>query len=837
MEKEGLVKWFSELSNKDISIAGGKGASLAEMYNFKFPIPPGFVITAQAYAYFIEHAGLKQEIDSILEHLDIEDTKVLQKASEKIRSLIENAKLPKDLEEEIIEAYDILDVDKQSLENVHGHAKGILKNSHEPPFVAVRSSATTEDLADASFAGQQDSYVNVKGHVELIRKVKQCFSSLFNARAIYYRIKKGFGNSSYLAVVVQKMIDSDKSGVMFSRNPVKHDNNVVIEAVWGLGEGIVSGRIKPDHYMVGRDDETIKETKVNEKKSAIVRDSSGKTTVVKLTSDRATQQVLSNYEIKRLASYGMELEKHYGKPQDIEFCISKGELFIVQSRPITTLHKEQQHQAASIGSVLLSGLGASPGVGTGPVKIIHDESELSKVMKGDVLVTEMTNPDMVIAMERASAIVTNEGGITSHAAIVSREMGIPAVVGTGSATETLHDGQMITVDGNIGKVLEGKGETKEVEILPVVPTKTKIKVIVDLPEYAERAALSKATSVGLVRLEGIIGRSGKHPLHFVNHNKINDYIEVVYKGLHTIATPFKEIWVRTSDIRSDEYRNLEGSPKLNEGNPMLGDHGIRYSLKHPEILKAEISAAFRVANTFPDKKIGIMMPQVISVDEVRRTKELARELGIPSNVVLGIMVETPAAVQIINELCEEGINFISFGTNDLTQYTLALDRNNTEVQDLYTEMHPAVLNSLRYVIRKCRKYGVESSLCGQAGSREDMARFLVGEGIDSISVNADAAHKVSSLIAEIEKEQKKEERKEESASASPPPLEMQAQPVRAFAYNSDDIEDVVIHELEKSEYSPSGAEKNDIPLLNDAMSAEEEKPVNELREDRTVNVF
>ncbi|MBX4212652.1 phosphoenolpyruvate synthase, partial [Candidatus Pacearchaeota archaeon] len=372
--------------------------------------------------------------------IDINDTDELQAGSEKIRKLVESAKIPKEMEEEIVEAYDILDVDKQSLEHVHGKALGILKNSHEPPFVAVRSSATTEDLADASFAGQQDSYVNVKGHIELVRRVKQCFSSLFNARAIYYRIKKGFTKPSYLAVVVQRMIDSDKSGVIFSKNPVKNDDTVVIEAVWGLGEGIVSGRIKPDHYLVARDDSgEIKETKVNEKKSAIVRDSSGRTVVVNLTSERANQQVLNTYEIKRLAAYALQLEKHYGKPQDIEFAISKGEIYIVQSRPITTLHKEQHHKEIE-GSILLSGLGASPGVGSGPVKIIHSASELNSVKKGDVLVTEMTNPDMVIAMERASAIVTNEGGITSHAAIVSREMGIPAVVGTGNATEALQDG-------------------------------------------------------------------------------------------------------------------------------------------------------------------------------------------------------------------------------------------------------------------------------------------------------------------------------------------------------------------------------------------------------------
>ena len=820
-----LVKWFSELTNKDVSIAGGKGASLAEMYNNKLPVPPGFVITAQAYQYFMEKSGLVNEIKEILSNLDIDDTEALNEATENIRQKIKDSKMPKELSDAIIEAYDILDVDKQKMYHAGHGALEILKTSHEPPFVAVRSSATTEDLESASFAGQQDSFLNVKGNKELLEKVKACFASLFTARATYYRQKKGFPHDkSYLAVVIQRMIDSEKSGVIFSQNPVKNDNTIVIESVWGLGEGIVSGQIKPDHYVVAGNLEQfdIKETSISEKKIAIVRNSSGKNETVKLKGERSKQQVLTNYEIKRLAQYAKQLEKHYQKPQDIEFAIERNMIYIVQSRPITTKASAEKHLELK-GKIILSGLGASPGIISGVVKIINEMSDLSKIKSGDILVTKMTNPDMVVAMQRAAAIVTDEGGLTSHASIVSREMGIPAVVGTNEATQLLVDGQTITVDGFSGKIFEGKAETHLAEVEPIVPTKTKIKVIVELPDYAQRAAKSKAKGIGLVRLEGIIASSGKHPMRYQKEGKINDYIQVLTNGLKKIAEPFEEIWIRSSDIRSDEFRNLEGAPKEVEGNPMLGDHGIRFSLNHLDIFKAEITAIKIVAEHFPHKKIGLMMPQIISVSEFKETKNLAKELGIPHNVKIGIMVETPAAVQIIRSLCEAGIDFASFGTNDLTQYTLAIDRNNSNVQNLYNEMHPAILNSIAYVIKVCKEYGVETSICGQAGSSEDMAKFLLSQGIDSISVNADAANKISQLIAKLESfiEEKEiivEGAIEEKSLEDNQEEIKEPKQLTQFAEETTDIEDILLKEL-GDEYMPGDVndKSKEIPKLNDAI--------------------
>jgi pyruvate,water dikinase len=412
------------------------------------------------------------------------------------------------------------------------------------------------------------------------------------------------------------------------------------------------------------------------------------------------------------------------------------------------------------GNILLSGLAASPGAASGVVKIVKSMTDLSKVKTGDILVTKMTNPDMVVTMQRAVAVITDEGGATAHAAIVSREMGIPCVVGTERATEILKDGQIVTVDGTNGKVYEGKafGELAEgkKEVLPIVKTKTKIKVMVDLPDFAERAAKSGCDSVGLLRLEGIIAEGGKHPIIFLKEDP-EEYVKIIERGVERIARHFKNVWIRTSDIRSDEYRNLKGAPKEVEINPMLGMHGIRFSLKNLPIFEAELEAIRRVAEKHHDKKFGIMFPQIISEKEMEDAYKVFKKYA-RGNMIIGAMIETPAAVQVIREICKYA-RFISFGTNDLTQYTLAIDRGNSECQYLYDEMHPAVLSQIKKVIMVCKQYKVESSICGQAGSKKEMVEFLVKNGIDSISVNADMAQEISLLVQELEGVAKKEKDK------------------------------------------------------------------------------
>jgi pyruvate, water dikinase len=743
-EKKGeFIKWFSEINKDSVPIVGGKGANLGEIYNLKVPVPPGFIITTYAYQYFMK--DLDEKIKKLLSEIDYENTDQLEEKTKEIRDMIVKAKMPDDLKAEIIESYENLNVEEEDLE------KGALKvlDKKEPIYVAVRSSATTEDLKDASFAGQQDSFVNVRGNEDLIENVKKCFASLYTARAAYYRHKKGYMQGALLAAVIQRMINSDKSGVIFSQNPAFKNDNITIEAVFGLGEGIVSGKITPDSYTVERKDMKVIDEFISDKKVAIVRGEKEKEETVKLPEKKSKSRVLSNFEINKLAELAMRLEEHYKKPQDIEFAIEGDGIYLVQTRAITTLQLRVEKGGEVKGEILLSGTAASPGIGVGPVRIIRDLKDLDKIKGGDILVTKMTNPDMVVSMQKAVGIVTDEGGLTSHAAIVSREMGIPAVVGTENGTTKLQEGDIVTVDGSNGKVYKGKvAENQQKEIKKVeVHTKTKLKLIVDLPSFAERASKTGIREVGLTRMEGIIAESGKHPMYFVENKNFKEYEDIIYKGVSKIAEYFDELWVRTSDIRSDEFHDLKGAPKEIEVNPMLGMHGIRFGLKYPDILKAELNALKRVAEK--GKRIGILSPQIISVEDVRGIKKILKEINF-HNAIVGVMVETPAAVQIIKDLCAEKIHFISFGSNDLTQYTLAIDRGNELVQEFYNEMDPAVLHQLEYVIRICKKEGVMTSICGQAGSKKDMVKFLVEKGIDSISLNADAAEDIAEYIKELE---------------------------------------------------------------------------------------
>jgi pyruvate,water dikinase len=749
--RESFIKWLDELNKDSGAIAGGKGSNLGEMYNAGMPVPNAFVVTAQAFSYFINEAGLFERINNIISSIDVNDTKQLEEKAEIIRNLVKDAKMPKELKQDIIEAYDIISTPSSPAKS--DEALSRISTTDNRVFVAVRSSATTEDLKTASFAGQQESFLNVRGDEEIIDTIKKCFASLFTARAIYYRKKQGFEKANAkLAAVVQKMINSDRSGVMFTINPSTNKDEIVIEAVFGLGEGIVSGAIEPDHYVIDKKTLNIKEKQIAIKKIEYIRNAEGENEIINLQGEKKSTQVLTEAEIKKLAEYGLKLQEHYQHPQDIEFALEKNEIFIVQTRAVTTSGKKYSQDEVK-GKEILRGLNASPGISSGKVKMILDLKDLDKIKAGDILVTTMTNPDMVVSMQKAAAIITDEGGVTAHAAIVSRELGIPCVVGTRNATTTLKENQEVTVDGTHGIVYEGilKGIEQKADVKPVIDTKTKIKVIVDLPQAAERASKAETDGIGLLRLEGIIANAKKHPLEYLRENKVNEYSDLIYQGISQIVKYFsgKECWIRLSDIRTDEFSSLLGSPKKEE-NPMLGMHGVRASLKYPELLKAEIRAINKVKkNGF---KVSIMIPQVILVEEFERVKEVIKQEK--ADIKLGVMIETPAAVNMIKELCEAGIAFASIGSNDLTQYTLAVDRGNEEVQDLYSETNPAVLKEIKKVLKTCAKYNVPSSLCGQAGSRPEIAKFLVQNGITSISVNADAAYEISKVVKEIEDSQR-----------------------------------------------------------------------------------
>ncbi|WP_135819960.1 phosphoenolpyruvate synthase [Halostella litorea] len=758
----------------DVDTVGGKGASLGELTGAGLPVPPGFVVTAGTYRTFIEEAGIDEELFEAVD-VDVEDSAALSAAADRAQELILNAAFPDSLRSEVLQAYDGLG---------DGEA-----------FVAVRSSATAEDLPDASFAGQQETFLNVTGEA-LLERIRECWASLFTQRAIYYRQKQGFDHSAVnIAVVVQRMVDAEKSGVMFTSHPSTGDPRMIIESAWGLGEAVVSGSVSPDNYVVDRESEAVEEVTVAEKKVMHVRDDeTGETVERAVPDDRREQRVLSDEELDRLREIGERVEGHYGTPQDVEWAIYDGEVYMLQSRPITTIDDgeigetdgsrmddpvgsaseaqatdgsgvvegKSDDDGADAGGVLVQGLGSSPGTATGAVRIVGKLDELDKVGEGDIIVTEMTTPDMVPAMKRADGIVTDEGGMTSHAAIVSRELGVPAVVGAGNATTVLSDGQQVTLDGDKGAVREGR-DTSEPEREPIedarpeTPVKpmtaTEVKVNVSIPEAAERAAATGADGVGLLRIEHMILSLGKTPKKYVADNGERAYVDEIVDGVQTVADEFypRPVRVRTLDAPTDEFRELEGGEdEPEEHNPMLGYRGIRRSLDTPDVFAHEL-AAFRRLYEMGYDNIEIMFPLVNDAEDVLRTKRLMEEAGIdPDKRRWGVMIETPASALGVDRMAEAGIDFASFGTNDLTQYTLAVDRNNGNVADRFDELHPAVLELIGKTIETCREHDVDTSICGQAGSKPEMVRFLVDEGVSSISANIDAVRDVQHEVKRVE---------------------------------------------------------------------------------------
>lgn len=742
---------FEDLNKSDIGIAGGKGANLGELTQAGIPVPPGFVVTAETYQKFMEDGGINDKVMEILAGIDINDTKELQAAAEEIKTLIIKTPISDEITTFIIEAYNQL----------------CQRVGEEDTDVAIRSSATAEDLPEASFAGQQDTFLHVSGYKDVIEYVRKCWASLFEARAIFYREENDFEHSKvYIAVVVQKMANADKAGVMFTVNPSTGEEIALIEGSWGLGEAVVSGDVTPDNYAVDKKNDEIVNVTVSDKKVMYTNDKEGTSVKVEVPEELRNERVLSDEELVELTEMGKRVQAHYGEPMDTEWAFEKGMLFLLQARPITTLDKEtdveEDSDAVVAGEVIVKGLGASPGVASGLVKIIRDIDELDKVKDGDIMVTTMTTPDMVPAMRRAAGIITDEGGVTCHASIISRELGIPCVVGTGSATSTLTENDGVTLDGKKGLVFEGLTETKEevavetvnVEAAPII-TVTEVKANVSMPEAAERAAATGADGVGLLRTEHMMLTSGIHPGKFIADGREDELINTIAENVKIVADAFypKPVWYRTLDAPTDEFITLEGGEnEPEEHNPMLGWRGIRRELDQPEILKCEFKAIKKLYDQ-GYTNLGIMIPLSQSPEELKKAKELCASIGlIPhKDIDFGMMVEIPAAALTIEDYIAVGIDFVSLGTNDLTQYTLAVDRNNEFVAKHYTEEHPAVMMLIERTIKKCVEAGVKCSICGQAGSVPRIVEKLVGYGITSVSSNTDAVAEVRKTVARAEK--------------------------------------------------------------------------------------
>ncbi|RJS74963.1 phosphoenolpyruvate synthase [Candidatus Bathyarchaeota archaeon] len=771
-KKEKYVLWFDEIGMEDVPLVGGKSASLGEMTRRTgVPVPYGFATTAKAYRHYITENKLHEKIAEILREMkDPNDTKALHSIGERIREIIATAKMPPDLEKEIVKAY------KKLAEKI----------GEKNPFVAVRSSATAEDLPDASFAGQQETYLNVHTPEEVVEKVKECFASLFTDRAIFYRIQKGFDHMSIaLSAAVQLMVYSKASGVIFTLDVSNGDRSVVlVEAGYGLGEFIVQGTITPDEYIVRKSDLAIVRKNVPKKTVQLVRLPSGGTEKRDVPLELQDKQVLTDEQIKELAKYAITIEEHYKKPMDIEWALDErtNKLFILQARPETVWstkkeapEPEERITTTTERKILVQGLPASPGLAVGKVHVIPSVEQINNFKKGEILVTEMTAPDWVPAMRKAAAIVTDSGGMTCHAAIVSRELGIPCIVGTASrgtpATETIPDGIMVTVDAKLGVVYEGALEEavakKEAAAAagavtvaePHIVTGTKIYVNLGEPEIAEKVAALPADGVGLLRQEFVwTSEIGEHPLHLIETGHPEKVVDGLAEAFRKICAAFypRPVVMRFSDFKSSEYRDLKGGDKYEPVEPsaLMGWRGASryYDPKYVEAFKLEVRAVKKVRDEFGLKNLHVMIPFCRRVEEIEKINKIFEEEGLRRgpDFKVWLMAEIPSNCLVADKF-NKYVDGYSIGSNDLTMTILGCDRDNETVAHLFDERDLAVKRAIRMLIKLAHRDGKTVSICGQAPSvYPEFTEFLVRSGIDSISVNPDVVVSTRKLVAMVE---------------------------------------------------------------------------------------
>jgi pyruvate,water dikinase len=746
MNNNKAIVWFQDVGKDDVGLVGGKGANLGEMTQAQVPVPPGFIVTAGAYFRFLETSGLRPKIEAMLAGLDHRNNDALQKASQQIKQAIIDTPMPEELTRQIRDAYRKL-----------GGA------------VAVRSSATAEDLPSASFAGQQSTFLNVAGEADVVAAVRACWASLFEARAIFYRVENGFEHMKVgIAVPVQRMVQSERSGVMFTVEPVSSDDTkIVIEAVCGLGEAIVSGQVTPDLYMVDKKSLQILERRVASQEQQLVRggrgegEDLGNNVWVEVPAALRGIQKLTDDEVVKLAEIARRLEQHYGVPQDIEWAKEDFHFYLVQTRPVTTIRKAEEWEAVEeTAPVLVEGSPASPGVEAGPVKIVMDASEIGKVETGDILVTEMTTPDFVPAMKRAAGIITDRGGRTAHAAIVSRELGIPCVVGTGNASKVLRNGQIVTVDGYWGRVYDGRAEaslawaSKEKERYAAaagLTTRTRVYVNLAEPELADVIAARNVDGVGLLRAEFIVAQIGEHPRLAIDEGRSEEYIEKLADGLRKFASAFnpRPVVYRMTDFKTNEYANLRGGERyeLPEENPMIGYRGASRYVSDVDVFELEVEAIKRVRSEY--KNLWVMIPFVRTPAELSGVRDLMAQNGLAQSedFKLWMMAEVPSNVFILDRFIDVGIDGISIGSNDLTQLILGIDRDSERLAKLFDERNEAVMIGLEKLITTARRRGITSSICGQAPSDyPELTQKLVEWGITSVSVNPDVIDRTRQII-------------------------------------------------------------------------------------------
>lgn len=767
------VLWFDELRRADVGLVGGKSSSLGELTSsVDVPVPYGYATTASAYCYFMEKTGQNKKIHKMLQELqDVEDSVELHEVCTKIRESICSATMPEDLAEQIGKAYEEL----------------AEKVGEKNPFVAVRSSATAEDLPDASFAGQQDTYLNVTGRDMVIRKVKECYASTFTDRAVYYRAKKNFDHENVaLSAAVQMMADAKAAGVMFTVNlATGADDSIMIEGSWGLGEYIVQGTVTPDNFVVDKDSLTITSRRINEKSIELIRKEGGDVEERKVEPERAKAQVISDEQIAQLADYAKRIEKHYGCYMDMEWAVDhKDRLWILQARPETVWSKknkekksEEETVMTTDHNVLVKGLPASPGMAAGKCHVITDPKDIDTFKEGEVLVTTMTSPDWVPAMKKAVAIVTDAGGMTCHASIVSRELGIPCVVGTKSrsveATGVLKTGQDITIDARNGIIYDGivadlvkKGTpaaqaagTAAVAAEYFPPTGTRVLMNLGDPDLADKYASLPCDGIGLMREEFIWTTFiHEHPLYLIETGRPEKVVDMLAEGISKVCRALapRPVVLRFSDFKSGEYRNLKGGDKYEPEEPadLLGWRGASryYDPKYTDAFRLELKAVRKVREEYGLKNLNCMIPFCRTVDEAEKVTAIMREEGLERgpDFKLLLMAEIPANILLADRF-NKFVDGYSIGSNDLTMLILGCDRNNDTVASLFDERNLAIKRAIRHLIKVAHRDGKTVSICGQAPSvYPDFTEFLVKSGIDYVSVNPDMVKSTRLNVARIE---------------------------------------------------------------------------------------
>lgn len=761
-EQRRAIRRIESLARTDVGLAGGKGANLGELARAGLPVPPGFVVTAAAYAAFCTETGVRERIAEALDGLDPSDLSALDTASERARSEIAAAPMPEWLVAGIDEAYAELEED------------------HLPVPVAVRSSATSEDTGSSSFAGMNESFLNVRGADAVVDAVRDCWASLFGARTIAYGADQGLDQAATdIAVVVQRQVDSTRAGVMFTVDPSSgRTDRIVIEAARGLGESVVSGAVSPDRYVVDKPTMEIVERELHHQE--LVIDSAvegGGTTTRSPAPDELDRPVLDDHDVTRLTWLALEVEHHYGSGQDTEWAFDADQrLWILQARPITAFGSAEADDASDAptpspeSTLLVHGLGAAPGRASGPVRIVTSREEAHAVAAGDVLVTRMTAPDWVPLMRRAAAIVTDSGGMTCHAAIVSRELGIPCVVGTSDATTVLRAGQRVTVDATHGDVRTEDGAAENAAPrtpaavtgparAPAGPvTGTRLLVNLSEPSQIATAAALDVEGVGLLRAELLVleALDGVHPRRFVEQHREGEVVDRIATALTAFARAFapRPITYRTIDFRTNEFRSLEGGERFEpeEANPMIGFRGALRYVHDPELLRLELDAVARVWDA-GCTNLHLMLPFVRTTAELRRCRALVAEAGLLERpgFELWVMAEVPSVLFNLERYAALGIAGISIGTNDLTQLLLGADRDSELLAETFDERDDAVQDYLRQLVPRARELGLRTSICGQAPSvHPEYADLLVQAGIDAISVNLDVVDRTRRLIAAAE---------------------------------------------------------------------------------------